>query len=283
MIAATPDTRAANDRLVVALLFAGAVHALVIFGITFSEAQREAPPRQVEVTLVQRAGERPELADLLAQADRTGSGDQSEIDRIARVTESMPRPATRPGEEGAGLQRFDERESRQITAQQSQQQIARQGRHSERLSGARVLPVQAASEARQAQETTVALEQTALSTEKRTRRITEAASLSSLDAAYLQDWRQRVESVGNSYYPEASLRYGIYGSLQMLVVIRRDGSLEDVRILSSSGQAVLDEAALRIVRQAAPYSPFPEALAATTDRLEIVRTWQFQQNPLSSD
>jgi protein TonB len=102
------------------------------------------------------------------------------------------------------------------------------------------------------------------------------------DAAYLAEWRQRVEEVGNQYYPQASLRYGIFGDLRMLVTVRSDGQLEDVRILESSGFAVLDEAAIRIVRLAAPFPPFPEALAASTDKLEIVRRWQFEQNPLSS-
>ena len=60
---------------------------------------------------------------------------------------------------------------------------------------------------------------------------------------------QRLEAVGNKYYPEASVRYGIYGDLRLLVVIRQDGSLEDIQVLSSSGYAVLDEAAIKIARK----------------------------------
>ena len=112
--------------------------------------------------------------------------------------------------------------------------------------------------------------------------MTAASAKKSADAAYLLDWQQRLETVGNHYYPQASVRYGIYGSLRMLVVIRQDGSLEDIQILSSSGYAVLDEAAITIVRRAAPYSPFPPELRATADKLEIVRTWHFRENPLSS-
>ena len=103
-----------------------------------------------------------------------------------------------------------------------------------------------------------------------------------MDAAYLHDWRARLEAVGNRYYPEASLRYGIYGELRLLVIVRKDGSLEDIQVLSSSGYAVLDEAAMKIVRLAAPFAPFPAELRATTDKLEIIRTWQFQENRLSS-
>ena len=117
----------------------------------------------------------------------------------------------------------------------------------------------------------------------RVRRLTSVSAKQAVDAAYLADWRQRLEAVGNKYYPEASVRYGLYGDLRLLVVIHKDGSLEDIRILKSSGYAVLDEAAIKIVRLAAPYSPFPSELAATTDKLEIIRTWQFQENELGSD
>jgi protein TonB len=116
----------------------------------------------------------------------------------------------------------------------------------------------------------------------RVRRLTSVSAKRAVDAAYLHDWRARLETVGNKYYPEASLRYGIYGELRLLVVILQDGSLEQIQVLSSSGYAVLDEAAMKIVRLAAPFAPFPAELRATTDKLEIIRTWQFQENRLSS-
>jgi protein TonB len=121
------------------------------------------------------------------------------------------------------------------------------------------------------------------SSRPRVRRLTAASAKQAVDAAYLLDWRRRLEAVGNRYYPEASVRYGIYGDLRLLVVILQDGSLENIRVLSSSGYAVLDEAAIKIVRMAAPFAPFPPELAATTDKLEIIRTWQFQENELSSN
>ena len=57
--------------------------------------------------------------------------------------------------------------------------------------------------------------------------------------------------------------------------IRSDGSLEAVEVSRSSGKQVLDEAAIRIVRLAAPYAPFPPELAQDTDILSITRTWSF--------
>jgi protein TonB len=67
-----------------------------------------------------------------------------------------------------------------------------------------------------------------------------------------------------------------------MVSITPDGGLKEVRILDSSGFKVLDDAAIRIVRQAAPFAPFPEEMRQSTDVLEIIRTWQFRKNHYSS-
>ena len=48
-----------------------------------------------------------------------------------------------------------------------------------------------------------------------------------------------------------------------------------IRLTRSSGHALLDDAAIRIVRLAAPYAPFPKEIREETDILEITRTWQF--------
>jgi protein TonB len=93
-------------------------------------------------------------------------------------------------------------------------------------------------------------------------------------AQYIEDWRQKVERVGNLNYPE-SARGKLYGSLVLTVAIKKDGELERVELNRSSGHKVLDEAALRIVRLAAPYAAFPDAVKRDTDILEITRTWAF--------
>lgn len=93
-------------------------------------------------------------------------------------------------------------------------------------------------------------------------------------AQYVEDWRQKVERVGNLNYPD-SARGKLYGSLVLTVAIKKDGELERVEINRSSGHPLLDEAARRIVRLAAPYAVFPEAVRRDTDILEITRTWSF--------
>lgn len=110
----------------------------------------------------------------------------------------------------------------------------------------------------------------------RVRRVTGVSPASPELSYYFEAWRRKVERVGNLNYPEAARARSLYGSLRLLVAIVPDGSLRDVRVLESSGHRVLDDAALRIVRLAAPFAPFPPEMRRDTDVLEIVRTWQFR-------
>jgi protein TonB len=112
----------------------------------------------------------------------------------------------------------------------------------------------------------------------RVRRLSQVNAAASPDAFYLRSWQRKIEAVGNLNYPEAARRGGIYGSLRLLVAINANGSLKEVRVLQSSGEPILDQAAQNIIRLAEPFPPFSEALLKTTDVLEIVRTWQFRKN-----
>jgi len=96
-------------------------------------------------------------------------------------------------------------------------------------------------------------------------------------AIYLETWRKRIEEVGNQYYPEQARKNKIFGDLRILVAVRADGQVEDIRILETSGFKVLDDAAEKIVILAAPFDPFPEEISFETDILEIIRTWRFHK------
>jgi protein TonB len=94
-------------------------------------------------------------------------------------------------------------------------------------------------------------------------------------ARYVEDWRTKVERVGNMNYPTQARQQKIYGSLQLTVSIKADGTVESIDINKPSGQAILDDAARRIVALGAPYAPFPPDIAKDTDILSITRTWTF--------
>ncbi|MCX7148377.1 MAG: TonB family protein [Rhodocyclales bacterium] len=93
-------------------------------------------------------------------------------------------------------------------------------------------------------------------------------------AQYVEDWRQKIERIGNLNYPDAA-KGRLYGSLVMTVVIKANGDLERVEVSRSSGKKLLDDAARRIVQMASPYAAFPESIRRDTDVLEITRTWTF--------
>ena len=94
-------------------------------------------------------------------------------------------------------------------------------------------------------------------------------------AAYMQAWVAKVERVGNINYPMEVRRRKLVGNLLMTVGISLDGSVESIDIIKSSGLKELDDAAVRIVRLASPYSPLPENISSKVDVLHITRTWKF--------
>jgi len=97
-------------------------------------------------------------------------------------------------------------------------------------------------------------------------------------AAYMEAWRRKVENIGNLNYPEEARRKKLYGNLLLHVAVRADGSVARIRLLKSSGHKLLDDAAINIVRLAAPYAPFPKDIRNEVDMLDITRTWQFLSN-----
>ncbi len=98
-------------------------------------------------------------------------------------------------------------------------------------------------------------------------------------ARYVEDWRQKIERIGNLNYPEAA-KGRWYGSLTLTVRIRSSGELEDVELNRSSGVPLLDETAKRIVRMSAPYAAFPEDIRRDTDVITITRKWMFTRDDL---
>ena len=97
-------------------------------------------------------------------------------------------------------------------------------------------------------------------------------------AAYMDAWRRRVEHVGNLNYPDEAMRRGLSGNLLLEVALNPDGTIENVALRRSSGEQILDDAAVRIVQLAAPFPAFPENIAEEVDVLHIERTWVFHSD-----
>ena len=92
-------------------------------------------------------------------------------------------------------------------------------------------------------------------------------------ATYMRNWSDRVQRVGNLNYPEEARRRGLHGDVLLTVGINRDGSIRSIDVIRGSGEPLLDIAAERTVRLAAPFPPLPAE--AKVDELYITRTWQY--------
>ncbi len=282
----------AHDQLGFFLFVAFSLHLMLILGVGFAALPENTATPQLEVTLARyRSDKAPEEARFIAQSNQDGSGTLAERAELT-TRKQADFSDNRIRETGADAQmRAPRPESQERSLVATINDTVDQVLQIREQPEPRPLPLPAQGlnpEIQKLNETIASLEarldqqQQAYAKRPRVRRLTSVSARAAVDAAYLHAWRTRVEAIGNRYYPVASSRYGIYGDLRLMVAIRHDGSISNIEILSSSGHAVLDEAAIRIVRMAAPFDPFPAELRATTDMLEIIRTWKFRQNRLSS-
>lgn len=96
------------------------------------------------------------------------------------------------------------------------------------------------------------------------------------------EWSRKVEQVGNANYPQQALIQGITGQLRMSVTLNANGTIRDLELSESSGISILDQAALQIIRLAAPFDPIPASVREKYDQLQIIRTWSFEIDGLST-
>lgn len=269
---------------VVALLVSFFLHAAAL-SLTFklpevSEQNFFTPP--LEVVLVNsKSAARPRKADALAQSNLEGGGN-TDADRRAK----SPLPAMshdqRQSEAEAAQQRVKllEAESRKIMTQLKSNYSLDNGQPQPDVPE-KTMDVKSATGDLLQRSLEMAKLEARISKEydayqKRPRKMFIGASAQEyVFARYIEDWRIKVERVGNQNYPDAARQQKIYGKLQLTVSIKADGSLDNVEVSRSSGSRILDAAAVAIVRQAAPYSPFPEDVRKKADVVVITRTWTF--------
>ena len=280
-----------NERFGFTIFLSACIHIMLIVGIGFSYLEKHSSAAAIEVTLAQyRSDTVPDRADFIAQDNQVGSGalDQAAApstpfvaiyhdEVIEEVTPLLQAPA--PGESSSTA------ELTVLSSRAGEEAIQRpdDGAPTNESDSIPDTPedISLAIASLQAQ---LDLQQQAYARRPRRHTISSASTQQRHDALYLDAWRRRIEMVGNQHYPEQARQQGIFGSLRMMVALRANGTVEEIRILQSSGERILDEAAVEIVRLSSPFDPFPEEIRADVDILEIIRTWRFHQgNSFTSD
>ncbi|MGC2518979.1 MAG: energy transducer TonB [Burkholderiales bacterium] len=263
-----------------ALALSIVLHAVVLsIHFKLPEAMRKLAPAQLEVVLVNsRTRSKPVRPDAYAQANLDGGGN-TDLDRRAKT----PFPVLVETERGADAKRATQRvqelelRQRQLLAQMRSKKNVVPDNPTRQESRPQISGTELANSALDIARLEAQIARDIDEYNKRPHKNFVGARASEVRfAMYVEDWRQKIERIGNLNYPEGA-RGRIYGSLRLTVSINADGTLAGVDLDRSSGHKILDAAAERIVRLAAPYAKFPPDIRKDTDILVITRTWHFAQ------
>jgi len=260
------------------MMFSIALHAFALFGITLvlpdprSAADFMQP---LHVVLVNsKSKSRPLQADALAQANLDGGGN-TEQDRQAKTM--LPNIGNEqqisPEQIAKKVAQLEKETQRMLTAPKSDYQLNQPQPRKQQYNDTADDLVQRSLEIARLE---AQINKNNDFYQKLPRRkFIGARTQEYRFAQYIEDWRVKVERIGNLNYPEQARREQLYGKLQLSVSIRADGSIENIEVSRSSGHRILDAAAMRIVKLAGPFSPLPPSITKDVDILTITRTWSF--------
>lgn len=263
------------------LLFSLLLHGVVILGITFDAEKPKPSVPTLDVTLVDVANqEQPDKADFLAQASNAGGGDQ---DKAARPSEPVSGPLPTPNQ-GVTAQPKDaqapaptERTPAQLLTTSGETGFTVDSTKEQAEQKERPVPVSDEDVQRKLEMAKLSAEvreQSQAYAKRPKKKFISSNTREYVYAAYMKGWVGRVERVGNLNYPDEARRQAVYGELVLTVGLNRDGTIKSMDVIKSSGHKLLDEAAQRIVRLAAPFPALPTD-KTRVDELYITRTWQF--------
>lgn len=301
-VIAGPPRLHETTRLQTGMLLSVGIHVFVIFGLGFSmpppKKMNDIVPRLDVVLVNAKTLAKPEKAEALAQVNLDGGGN---TEAAKRLKSPLPPVDTAPVAEARIEQRAKktaQKKAVERAEQEAQKKVEELEQEAQTLLS-RIKPSPQAVPVRSAkteapepapQADTGALLQRSLAIarleaeiareweeyQKRPRRMFLGARVQEyIFARYVEDWRAKVERVGNLNYPQAAREQKIYGSLTLTVAIKADGGVEKVEINRSSGHKMLDAAAVKIVELASPFAAFSEDVKKKADILEITRTWTF--------
>ena len=269
-----------NERLSATLALSLIVHGMLVLGLGFALDDAAPVVPTLDVILSQtQTPLTPKEADFLAAANQQGGG---ESDQAKRPRDSQAGWIPQPE---AGLapqplraqspQTVPPPETRVITATRSDTSVPPPETRPQ--PDQPELPASDRKVQRDAEMARLAAEyhlRSELYAKRPKRKFVSASTREYAYANYLRAWVDRAERVGNLNYPDEARRRRLSGQLVISVAVRRDGSVEQTRIIRSSGIALLDSTALRIVKLAEPFPPLPET-EDKVDVLHVTRTWNF--------
>lgn len=255
------------------------LHALVIFGISFTTGQSPADMAMDVATVLTTNTEKNEEARFIANAGQKGSGEVRQQQRL-ETNDISPESAD-------DMEQVQDiiNQQKQIRQQQYQQSYLRTTlsiRHTNSKSDNKNEKENNAADAQEERirkriatlEAQLSQRQQVFASKTKIETVDSNSTTHGKAAGYLENFRQHVERVANQYYPSQARAQGITGDVRLMVIINSDGTVKAIRLLESSGSTILDEAAKQSVRQSAPYGKFTKEMEDIVE-LRIVRTWRY--------
>jgi len=278
------------DRLPAMLFLAALVHGVLIIGVTFNAdlADQFSNVISLEVTIVadpDQQIDRPDDAEYLAQASQEGGGNTTEQVRPAAPLQSAMTVDNDGTVDGTALVDADthQQSADEILASQdtSDRQVEIEPRTDPQTENSIAIVMEAGSEITLPlpQEDAASMQ---IHTDEPRQLIISADTRESVIAAYLDNWKRRIEGVGASYLPQLGKLDNITGSPTLMVRIDVSGELLEAVIRQSSGSTILDLAALDILRRASPFNPFPPGVSAEYDTVRFEYKWLFAEQLVTS-
>jgi protein TonB len=275
-----------GDRLSFTFFLAIVLHALLILGVSFKLPERTNTSQTIEITLAtHKSLHTQENADFLAQHNQEASGTLDEAkqlttERQSEFADTQVRDVNPvPQQQAASTQQIKEQQVLTTTVRSTQVAQAKltpdeQAERSPQEGMAKDQPLISAEIA--SLQAKLDKQRQEYAKRPRVRTLTSVSTKESFDAKYLHEWSSKIEQVGNRNYPKEALSRHITGHLRLSVVINPDGTIYEIKVLQSSGQRILDDAARQIVRLSSPFASFPAEIRKQADRLQIIRTWNFE-------
>lgn len=277
----------AGDRLSFTIFVAVALHALLIV-YDFIHEDPSPAPFTMEITLARYDDqEKPDKADFLAETNQQGSGQLEEKAQLTSPTKSV-QPDTMVQQSSSlpkKTQAIEQTSKSVIVTQESQQKRASLfDKVIEQTENTPPKPRKSILErSLEIAELEASLDSQIQNYARRPRvtRLTAASTMKAIDARYVETVVSRIEQIGKLHFPKDGGK-PLYGKPRISIEIYADGSIRDIKVLQSSGNFVLDNQTLEIVRRAAPFSPFPKEVRKERDVLELIRTFSYQKSGVSS-
>ena len=270
-------------RMQASALVSLALHLIVLIGVGFhvvDPASLASPHNVLDVVLVNsKSASRPQKADALAQANLDGGGNTDEKRRAKTPLPNLEqRAAADEAKQAQERVKQMEQEVRQLMTQAKAQVKVVQGELAKPPGEQNPTASELLQKSNEIARLEAQISREYDSYQQRPKRKFIGARVAEYRfAAYVDNWRQKIERIGNLNYPEEARARRINGSLQLTVAIKANGEVESIEINRSSGYKLLDNAAIRTVRLSAPFDVFPENIRRDTDVLHITRTWSFSK------